>query len=181
MHKTKINSVIFVIIIALILPAFSGCRKNTTWTVAVYMCGSDLETQTDAAGKNIDEMLKADIPSNVNVVIQTGGAAKWRSHNISSEKLSRYTVKNGALTLEETQPDASMGSPDTLSDFLNYVRKNYPADKTMLILWDHGGGSLKGLASDENHGNDTLTLPELSKALDASGKKRRKSIRYHWL
>ena len=50
----------------------SGCSapkekpmgEADTWSVFLYLCGSNLETQMGAAGKNLDEILAADIPDN---------------------------------------------------------------------------------------------------------------------
>ena len=44
--------------------------EEGTWSVFLYLCGSNLETKTGAAGKNVNELLAADIPDNVNVVMQ---------------------------------------------------------------------------------------------------------------
>ncbi|SET82393.1 hypothetical protein SAMN05660297_03621 [Natronincola peptidivorans] len=57
-----------------------------------------------------------------------------------------------------------MGSEETLSDFLAFAKKNYPAKKTGFILWNHGGGSVTGAAADENYGGDSLTLDEMYNA-----------------
>ena len=67
---------------------------DASCSIFIYMCGSNLESKSGLAGKDIDELLKADIPDKVNVVIETGGAAKWRSHDIANDKLQRYIVKN---------------------------------------------------------------------------------------
>ncbi len=139
--------------------------ESGTWSVYLYLCGSDLETKMGAAGKNLDEILAADIPDNVNVVIQTGGAKKWRSHNIPADGLNRWQVKDGKLSLLESLPNAGMGEEATFSDFLSYGVKNYPAEKMCAIVWDHGSGSIDGVANDENFGFDALTLPELDGAL----------------
>ena len=58
-----------------------------------------------------------------------------------------------------------MGDSQTLSDFLTWGVKNYPADHMALILWDHGGGSISGVCFDERNNNDSLYLRELDKAL----------------
>ena len=60
-----------------------------------------------------------------------------------------------------------MGDPDTLADFLAFCSENYPADHTMVIFWNHGGGSVAGVAFDENYGYDSLTLTELHQAFDS--------------
>lgn len=135
------------------------------WSVYLYLCGSNLETKMGAAGKNIDEILAADLPDGANIVIETGGAGKWRSHDIPSDKLCRYTVKDGKLCEEQRLDSASMGDAQTLSDFIGYCLENYPAKRTALILWDHGGGASGEVCFDENYGMDCLTPAELKKAL----------------
>lgn len=138
--------------------------KSGTQAVYIYMCGSDLETKNGAATKNIAEMLSADISENTSVVIETGGSKKWRDYDISPDNLSRYIIEDGELVLKETVKSANMGSPDTLSDFLEYCVTEYPAERMGVIFWDHGGGSIKGVCNDELFGMDSLSLNELEKA-----------------
>ena len=133
------------------------------------MCGSNLETDGAAATRNIGEMLGVNIPDGVTVVIETGGSKRWRDYDIDNEKISRYTIKNGGLVLQETLENASMGESGTLEDFLNYCTEEYPADRSVLILWNHGGGSVGGACYDENYDNDSLSLAELSDALANAG------------
>lgn len=59
-------------------------------TIFIYMCGSNQETKQGLAGKNIDEILKANIGSDINVVIETGGAQTWRSHDIDNSAIECY-------------------------------------------------------------------------------------------
>lgn len=165
---------LYICICVIALVAVSGCdneKKVTpmgdagTWSVFLYLCGSNLETRTGAAGKNLDELLSADIPDNINVIVQTGGSKKWRSHGISADNLQRYSVRNGELTLLESLPSANMGDGGTLEEFLSWGVKNYPAEKMCIILWDHGSGSIDGVCNDENYDFDAITLPELSEVL----------------
>ena len=162
------------ILMALALALLCGCgetpappvlEEGDPWSVYLYLCGSNLETKMGAAGKNIDEILAADLPDGANIVIETGGAGKWRSHDIPSDKLCRYTVKDGKLSEEQRLDGASMGDAQTLSDFIGYCLENYPAKRTALILWDHGGGASGEVCFDENYGMDCLTPAELKKAL----------------
>ena len=159
----------------LLVTVFGGCGKTggAEKTILIYMCGSDLETKQGLAGKNIDEILKANIGSDINVVIETGGAQTWRSHDIDNSAIQRYAVKDGKLILIDTLPQADMGKAETLTDFLTWGQKTYKSGKTMLVLWDHGGGSAKGVCFDENYSFDSLSLTELRDALDAAtlGKK----------
>lgn len=75
--------------------------EDGTYTLMIYMCGSDLETKSGAATKNIAEMLSAKISEKTKVIIQTGGAKKWRNYGISPQYSSRYEIRNGELVLIE--------------------------------------------------------------------------------
>ena len=65
----------------------------------------------------------------------------------------------------ESLPQASMGDEQTFTDFLSYGVEQYPAEKMCVIVWDHGSGSIDGVANDENYGFDALTLSEMDSAL----------------
>jgi hypothetical protein len=168
-EKKEMRRALSVFLIALLpLAIFCGCvniKKNSK-TLFIYMCGSNLETKQGLAGKNIDELLTASVGDDVNIVIETGGAATWRSHNIDNNALQRYEVKDGSLNLIESLPNGNMGESETLGDFLKWGSENYPAERNMLVLWDHGGGSAKGVCFDENYSFDSLSLAELKEALD---------------
>lgn len=138
-------------------------------TLLIYMCGSNLETKQGLASKNIDELLSATADEKTTIIIQTGGAKKWRKHGISATQSQRYVVKDGELVLLSSSDDANMGSAASLTDFLVWGQNNYLAERNMLILWDHGGGSTKGVCFDENHSFDALTLSELRTAFKNAG------------
>ena len=139
------------------------------FTLLVYICGSDLEQKRGAATANIAEMLSADIPDGVNVILQTGGSSKWRNFDIPSDRSNRYAVKNGTLELIESNPPVNMGSERAFSDFLKFGLEKYPAEQTAVVFWNHGGGSAVGVCSDALNGNDFLTLSEISSALESVG------------
>lgn len=146
------------------------------FTLLVYICGSDLEQKRGAATANIAEMLSADIPDGVNVILQTGGSSKWRNFDIPSDRSNRYAVKNGTLELIESNPPVNMGSERAFSDFLKFGLEKYPAEQTAVIFWNHGGGSAVGVCSDALNGNDFLTLSEISSALEIVGLKKKLSF-----
>lgn len=141
-------------------------EKRNGSTLMIYMCGSNLESQQGLAGKNIDELLSAEVGDDFNIVIQTGGAKTWKDHDISNSKAQRYLIKNGELQLIDTFENKNMGDAATLADFLAWGQENYFAQKNMLLLWDHGGGAVKGVCFDENYGFDSLTLTELKTAFE---------------
>ncbi len=135
-----------------------------TWTIFVYLCGSDLESGSGLASGDMDEMLKAATGSNVRFVVETGGSKKW-SNGSSKNKLQRYVICNGKKTLVNESNQASMANPSTLANFLKWGVSTYPAEKMGLILWNHGGGSVSGVCFDENNSYDSLSLRDLDAAL----------------
>lgn len=50
-------------------------ESKATWTLCLYLCGSNLETKQGWASKTLKELRSSDVPDNVNVVVQAGGAA----------------------------------------------------------------------------------------------------------
>ncbi len=142
--------------------------EGDKWTVLVYLCGTDLETEYGAATTDLTELLRADCGEDVNIVIQTGGTYEWSVPEFDADRTQRFVNNNGILELVDEFSLVSMAEPDTLSDFISWGAENYPADNMGLILWNHGGGSISGVCFDERFGYDSLTLPELDRALNAS-------------
>lgn len=134
-------------------------------TLLIYMCGSSLETTGGSATANIREMLGARVEDGVNIVIQTGGARKWRGFDIPNDKLARYSVKGGELVKVGETALANMGKAETLADFVQWGTQAYPAEETSLVLWNHGGGFVKGACFDELFSGDSLTVMEIAVAL----------------
>ena len=148
--------------------------SNATWSVLMYVCGSDLESQGGLATDNLEEIVSCDLGDQVHFVVETGGAESWSHGDIDASCLSRYVSTENGLRLVDQLPSASMGDASTLADFIKWGTQACPADRTMLLFWDHGGGSLTGVCADELYPVsktelDTLTLPEIKKALKAAG------------
>ncbi|WP_395547461.1 MULTISPECIES: clostripain-related cysteine peptidase [unclassified Lacrimispora] len=184
--KKKIVS--FLLALVMLCALLSGCGSNEdleafhptqgltlsnpsgdTWTVLVYLCGTDLETNGSFASINLQEMALAAQSEQVNVLVQTGGTQAWAIDAIDPGQLQRWRVIPESIKLKDSQPLASMGAAETLGDFLKWGVANYPADKYMCLLWDHGGGSVAGIAADELNGGDMLSLKELAQGIGMAG------------
>ncbi len=144
------------------------------WTVMLYLCGTDLESQSSMATHNLMEISQTWPNSEVNVVIQTGGTREWHTKeslgfDIASNKTQRYRYDMDGFTLEQELPLQNMAAPATLTDFMKWSAENHPAQKYLLLLWDHGGGSLYGLIKDEMFQGALMSLDDLAHALKASG------------
>lgn len=147
------------------------------WAIYVYMCGSNLESDDGSATDDLSEMLDAKFSKNVNVVVETGGSKKWNNNMMSSKKLERYLINKKGIQKVGTAKKASMGKESTLTDFLKFCNKKYPAENQMVIFWNHGGGSLGGACYDELYNDDHLTLNEIDSAFNKSfGSKRIEAI-----
>lgn len=146
-------------------PATSG----DTWSVFLYMCGTDLESDGGAASQNLEEIMSVSQTDKVKFIIETGGTAEWQTEGIDSDSLQRWELSDGSLSLVDEQPLASMGDAQTLGDFLSWGVQSYPADKYMTVFWNHGGGSATGVEFDELFDGDSLSLSELSQGLGAAG------------
>ena len=143
-----------------------------TVTIMVYMCGTDLESKYGMATNDLVEMTKATIGDNVRVIVETGGCKKWQNKIVSSGSNQIYRVLSGGQleTLEANFGSKSMVKPSTLSEFIKYCATKYPANRNILIFWDHGGGSITGYGYDEkNGGNDSMDLAEIDQALRDGG------------
>ncbi len=138
-----------------------------SWAVYWYLCGSDLESNGGCATTDLMEMMEVELPENVNVVIQTGGAAVWQNEYVDPAKLQRWLYNSDGMQLLEEAEVASMGDAQTLYDFLAFASSHYPAEKTAVMFWNHGGGSVDGAAFDENYELDSLDLGEMYQAFDA--------------
>jgi hypothetical protein len=140
-------------------------------TIMIYMCGTDLESRSGMATKDLTEMTRATIGSNVHVLVYTGGCTKWNNSVISSRQNQVYEVHSGGLKrVVDNDGTASMTNPDTLSRFIRWCAENYPANRNMLILWDHGGGSVSGYGYDEkNRSSGSMPLDGISRALKDGG------------
>lgn len=137
----------------------SAAVETPSTTVLVYIEGTDLEDalapgdaqalngRTALATKNIREMLAAASSENLRVLITTGASSK---KNISGAgelvddwtTVKRFVIENHQLVPQGSQGVKNMGDSQTLTDFIKWGQDNYPADRYVLVFWDHGGGAL---------------------------------------
>ena len=133
---------------------------NDAWTVMIYVCGSNLESDGGAATTDISEVLSINgQPDDVNIVYETGGTTKWYNSNVNSDKsldkskLQRWEVRDNQLKWKKDLTLANMSAKETLESFIKWGVEYYPADKYGLILWNHGG-AMQGVCTDDNFSSD---------------------------
>jgi hypothetical protein len=143
-----------------------------TVTVLIYMNGSDLESESGEASTDLSEMVKAGSSDKVNVLVQTMGTKKWTNYGISSRKSQIYSVDGSGVNLvKDDMGQLDCTDPNALSDFIAWGAANYPADRYILLFWDHGGGPVYGFGSDEWNEDEyaSLTIDEMQTALSRGG------------
>ena len=148
----------------------AGNGKDTV-TILIYMCGTDLESRSAMASRDLQEMANASLSDQVNVIVYTGGCTRWQTQGISTSTNQIYRVRSGGLErLEENMGNKVMTDPATLAEFIKWGKKNYPADRFDLIFWDHGGGSNSGYGYDEkNPRAGSMNLAGINTALKNGG------------
>ncbi len=156
---------LFVLFFVSILAASQTFAQNQPkeWTVLVYLnADNDLYR---FGHLNMAQMEKIGSTNDVNVVVQFDPAP-------AGVQTTRYFVtKNpnpvpGKITSQVvgTLPETDMGDAKTLSEFLAWGVKTYPAKKYAVIIWNHGNG-WEGVSYDDSP-RSHLTMPELRKGLE---------------
>ena len=142
-------------------------------TIMVYLCGTDLESRSQMATSDLQEMLDADLSDKINLIVYTGGCAKWQNNVLSNRTNQIWQVTDEGLRCwNENVGSKSMTDPDTLTSFISWTAKKFPANRMALIFWDHGGGSVTGFGYDEKFASSgSMDLAEINEALTEAGVK----------
>jgi hypothetical protein len=113
------------------------------WTVLVFLnAKNNLEP---FAFPNFQQMSSIGSTPEVKLVVEMGRPKKHYSNQYGAwSKTLRFLVDKGTLPNEaEAVQDlgsANMGDAQTLVDFVRWGREQYPAKRTMLVIWNHGQG-----------------------------------------
>jgi hypothetical protein len=138
------------------------------WTILVYMDGdNNLEL---SALRDLNEMEAAGSSEQVNVVVQVDRALGETAADGDWTGGRRYLIRGDAdesviaSDLLAELGEINMGDPQTLADFVAWGMQSYSANRTALVLWDHGAG-WNGIAFD----NDTAVGPDNLDLADLEG------------
>lgn len=154
-----------------------------TWTVMVYISGDndlegyvvdDLETELGAVGSTDQVQV---------VALADRGPGASQGPGDWKQTLLFHVAKG--MQADPTDPslvadwgERNMADPRTLIEFVDWTRKNYPADHYALYFWGHGwnwhpGYVMRDDTVDSSDNNpdlfDTMDLEELKAALPSIG------------
>lgn len=163
---SKFGAVAAVAILAVMaLPAsISAQGEGDTWTLMVYIdADNNLELYGDM---NLEWLESVGSQDGVDIVVLID------RYNIDGVELLHVEEGVGSSVAfggEYWTEEKNMADPETLKDFIVTSLEAYPADKTALVLWDHGGG-WRGICwddttSEEDGVDDCITMNELREAL----------------
>ena len=159
----------------------AGTKAGQTWTVLLYQDADDQVLEKDIM-TDLNEAERVGSTDRVNIVSQIDRYKGAYSGDGNWDDTCRYFIKNDQdlnnLNSQLLQKgEANMSDGNTLVDFVKWGMENYPADKYVLVLSDHGMGWPGGW-SDPNPGGpgprgiplaramgDDLYLMELDDAL----------------
>lgn len=155
--------------------------QHSKWTVLVYLnAANDLDTFGDL---NVNQMEKVAGNAEVRFVVQ------WKQAVISGESDSpsfvgtrRYLLDHDTDTsavhsqlIQDMGTGVDMGDWHTLNNFITWGQTFYPADRYVLVIWNHGNGwhrsintdATRGVSYDDDMGTSIQTW-QLSQALGSN-------------
>lgn len=149
---------------------FKDHSSDKNVVVLEYIIGSNLENAGGLASANIKQMKDATTKGpNMKFVLEIGGSYRWFTDEIQENSNGRYVIEDGKLSLvEKVDSTISLSDPKQFEDFLKWAKKTYPADRYILVLWDHGAGFSLGYGDDslnKRQGNRTMLVSEMAEAI----------------
>ncbi len=141
--STLIMSIFFTSVIG---TGIKDLDSENDWTVLIYFAAdNDLENTVEILLSDLEEINNSEEEISIVVMID----------KLSSEGAWIYEIVNNKRSLIMSFEEKNSANPDTLEDFIQYVKENYPSEKTMLSLKNHGYG-WRGICLDET--NDNLIM-----------------------
>ena len=139
------------------------------WTLLIYL---NADNNLEQAGiLDLQEMVAAETNGRLHVLVQIDRAAGESTADGDWQTTRRYKISGQQTELLADLGETNMGDPAVLADFLTWGLQTYPANRTALILWDHGAG-WNGIAFDNNappfDQPDHLTLPDLRTGIETA-------------
>jgi len=146
-------------------------KNDVEWVMMLYMAGDyhDNDKQWNIFQRVLDNLNKTELDPNLRVVAQVDG------YRLTPQRwiISPNEQESQSYEIDEV----AMDSPDTLSAFLKWGQKEFPAKNYYLVVANHGQ-AVRGIAWDttsdgaddrEINNSAYLTIRELREALSAPG------------
>ena len=155
--------------------------KAKEWTIMVFVNGKNNLEQF--ALKDMNEMEMIGSSANINIVVEVGRIDGYDTSNGDWKGTRRYLIKKDTDTATVTSTmiqdlgKTDMGDYKSVIAFGKWAKTNYPAKKTMLVIWNHGAGWIKsnksagidkGISYDDET-NNHINTPQMATILKDIG------------
>ena len=153
MKKRDIFTILIILVLAINISFTTviGTENNeenleSEWTILIYfVADNDLENQIEDLLLNLEEINTSE--EGIKIVIMVD--------KLSSEGAWIYEIINNERSLVMSFGEKNTANPLVLEEFIHYGIENYPSEKIMLSIKDHGFG-WRGICLDET--NDNLIM-----------------------
>jgi len=114
------------------------------WTILGYLAGDN--NLDGAAVEDINEMEVVGSTDQVNIVVQVDRSADYNLNDDNWRSTRRFYITKGAdrrkITSELIKDlgPTNTGDSRIINDFIRETVSDYPAQRYMLVLWNHGSG-----------------------------------------
>lgn len=142
-----------------------GENRGQSLTILLYM---SYDNNLDSfALSELNELEKCPEIESLRIVVQVDTLTRPIFGSCSTKRL---LIRHGIgreieSSLIEDLGEADMGSEDTLSSFISWGIRKFPADAFVLILSGHGG-QYKGYGPDETNGSSPFSVNSLGSAIE---------------
>ena len=130
-------------------------------TLLIYYSGDN--NLSNFMKNSIDRISREGSSQNLHLVAQYDGSSEK-----DSLRLSMNT--NGQATIHAQNIEYDMGKAQTLIDFVDWGRKNFPSEKLVLLIFGHGRGVLNVPISDGSIFKDSAEATALASSSDDTSK-----------
>jgi hypothetical protein len=141
------------------------------WTILVFLnAKNDLES---FGMGDMNEMERVGSGNKFNVVVQLGRSGGYDTSDGNWSGVRRYYMVRDEAPSRISSPvledlgAVDMGDYRELVKFVNWGKGRYPAEKYLLIVWNHGAG-WPGISFDDDTGG-YISTPQLAQALAQTG------------
>jgi hypothetical protein len=173
----RVNSILTILTVSVLAVSLTGrayaaSPTHAKWTVMVYMSGDndlenyvvpDIETELAPTGSSADVQVVA--------LVDRGPGYDTSYGDWQTTKL--FHITQGMTAAPENAVadwgERDMADPQTLVEFVDWTRANYPADHYALYFWGHGWNWRPGYVMRDDTNDDTLEMDEMKAALPAIG------------
>ncbi|MBI5209344.1 MAG: hypothetical protein HY927_05155 [Elusimicrobia bacterium] len=157
--------------------------RTASWTIMVYVNAKNNLEQYGL--KDVNEMEAVGSTAKVKIAVELGRIGGYDSSDGDWKGQRRYIVQKDNDASKITSPvlqdipKADMGDWKHLVDFVKWAREKAPADRYMLVVWNHGSGwdkrkrgrdiVINGISYDDETGNN-ITTQQLGKVFAETGR-----------